>query len=132
MIFFKPNPILIRRIVIGENPRYFLKTTTYCDQFNYSIDPNVTMSNDVDENGNFEVNLNLFQDDTLPSNPCTLPLVHFVELGALSNSEVLITINLTVENNQDSISGKKKKGATTVSTVLAEEESRPIEQGEWN
>lgn len=126
MNFFLPTTQLIRRTVLDGPNTYFLRTLTYCDQFNYLIDTNYSTSTEVDENGNFEVNINIIQDNDLSSNSSSMPLIHEIDLGVLSDSEVLITIILTTENKQNPASGKQKKGEVTVSTVSAEEESRPI------
>ena len=129
MNFFLPTTQLIRRTVIDGPNTYYLRTLTYCDQFNYLVDANYSTSAEVDENGNFEVNINIIQDNDLPSNESIMPLIHQIDLGALSSSEVMITINLTTENKQDPASAKQKKGTIIISTVAAEEESRPIKMG---
>jgi len=128
MNFFRPSVQLIRRTVLDGPNLYFLKTITNCDQFNYLVDPNSSTSETVDENGNFIVDINIIQDNELPSNQTILPIAHHINIGALPDSEVIITVNLTVENTQNIESGKEKRGEVTVSTVAAEEESRPIDR----
>ena len=132
MNLFTPIPLLLKQTVIDGPNRYTLQTVTFCDQFNYLLDTEDPILTSDIQNGKFTVNINIIQDDDLPSNNCILPLVHQIELGALSDEEVLITINLTTENKQNPALGKKEKGSTTTTTVYAEEESRPIMEGQFS
>lgn len=131
MNFFTSVPTLLKQTVIDGPNRYTLKSVIICDQFNYILDTNDPVLTPDIENGKYTVDINIIQDDDLPSNNCIMPLVHKIELGALSDDEVLITINLTTENKQNPSAGKEKKGATTISTVYAEEESKPIKPGKF-
>lgn len=131
MNFFSPIPNLVRRTVIDGNDKYFLQIITYCDQFNYRVDPNYTLSEEVDENGNFDVHINIIQDDNLPANTMILPLVHQIPLGTFSIENILINIKLTTEIQQNTESNKKPKGVVTISTASADEETRPIEAGRF-
>lgn len=131
MNFFAPIPKLIRRTVLEGDDKYFLQVITYCNQFNYKVSDEVHLSEGGSTNGNLEVEITIIQDDDLPTNEMILPLVHQIPLGVLPLGVDTIDISLTLNNQQNPGSGEQLEPAVTISTVDAEEETRPIEVGRF-
>ncbi|MEO6037322.1 MAG: hypothetical protein ABIQ93_02845 [Saprospiraceae bacterium] len=135
MKFFKPQVQLARQHQMDAADTYLLHIVTFCPRTCYRADGH---SVDTDElaNGLYKVTINLLQDTTLPDMEYITPVVHTLDLGAISfpNGDGWIQVNVlgavvenTTRNTRDTTPTTTKTGGSgTVSTTDADDKARPI------
>ena len=129
MKFFQPQVQSIRRTNWEEKDDFFLHAVTICDRTNFKSNGFEPLSDKLDENGVFQVNLVIIQDPTLPDHAYFTPVTHTIPLGKIpfEGNDGEVQVNMFVIELEASREGAEKpKESTTVSTTGADEEDRPL------
>lgn len=137
MKFFKPVVQLARERHLTGPDSFFLHVVTFCPRTVYRADGHSVSSANLSTEGLYEVTVNLQEDSTLSDMEYITPVVHTIDLGTIEFPDGEGWIQVTVSggpqasgNGQrdaaDPTTTTKTGGSGTVSTMDADEKSRPL------
>lgn len=137
MKFFHPQIQLARETRLDAPDAFFLHIVTFCPRTCFWADGYDTDDGEL-ANGLYKVDIQLVQDATLPDFNYITPVVHTIALGSIAfpggEGEIQVTVLGTVIEESatgaragDPTAKTKTGGTGTVSTVSADNKTRPIE-----
>lgn len=127
MKLYKPQVQLVRRPKLDEPDEYFLHAVTFCGRTSYRSDGHSPIPAQADADGVLSVVLAIVQDPELPDFDYLTPVVHTLSLGSpvAKGQELIVEVSAS-----DGIASRSTTSesdpTTTVSSVDADEDSRPI------
>jgi hypothetical protein len=138
MQFFHPTLHLSRETTLDAPDAYYLHVVTFCPRARFRANGHEIVGfhtgNTIE--GSYKIKVKLFEDAALPDLDALTPVVHTLALGSIAFPEgegwfEVQVIGETLDTSGGgtlSRSGEPKTGGTsTVSTVSADNKTRPIE-----
>ncbi|MCB0552719.1 MAG: hypothetical protein KDD02_04135 [Phaeodactylibacter sp.] len=127
MKLYKPQVQLVRRRKLDEPDEYYLHSVTFCGRTSYRADGHSPIPEQADADGVLSVSLAIVQDPALPDFEYLTPVVHTISLGSpVANGQELIVEVSASDGVASRSTTSEGDPTTTVSSVDADEDSRPI------